>query len=48
MRIQLLDFQPHGDDRGQLIALEEGKEIPFPIRRYYGAIISTNHRQCTA
>ena len=28
-------FQPHGDDRGQLIALEEYKDIPFPIRRVY-------------
>ena len=35
MQIQFLVFQPHGDDRGQLIALEEGKEIPFPIRRVY-------------
>ena len=22
-------FQPHGDDRGQLVALEEFKDIPF-------------------
>ena len=28
-------FQPHGDDRGQLIALEEFKDIPFRIRRVY-------------
>lgn len=28
-------FQPHGDDRGQLIALEEFKDIPFPIKRVY-------------
>ena len=28
-------FQPHGDDRGQLIALEELKDIPFHIRRVY-------------
>lgn len=28
-------FQPHGDDRGQLIALEEFKDIPFAIRRVY-------------
>jgi len=28
-------FQPHGDDRGQLIALEELKDIPFEIRRVY-------------
>ena len=28
-------FQPHGDTRGQLVALEETKDIPFPIKRVY-------------
>ena len=28
-------FQQHGDDRGQLVALEEYKEIPFEVRRIY-------------
>ncbi len=28
-------FQPHGDGRGQLIALEELKDIPFQIKRVY-------------
>ena len=28
-------FQRHGDDRGMLVALEEGKEIPFPVKRVY-------------
>ena len=28
-------FQPHGDARGQLIALEELRDIPFRIRRVY-------------
>ncbi len=28
-------FQPHGDDRGQLIAFEEYKDIPFEIKRVY-------------
>ena len=28
-------FQPHGDDRGQLVALEEFKDVPFRIRRVY-------------
>lgn len=28
-------FQPHGDDRGQLVALEEMKDIPFKIKRVY-------------
>lgn len=35
MRIQLLQLQTHGDDRGSLIALEEGKNIPFPVKRVY-------------
>lgn len=28
-------FQPHGDERGQLVALEEFKDIPFMIKRVY-------------
>ena len=28
-------FQPHGDERGQLVALEEFKDIPFRVRRVY-------------
>ena len=28
-------FPPHGDDRGQLVALEEFKNIPFDIKRVY-------------
>lgn len=28
-------FQPHGDNRGQLVAIEEFKDIPFKIRRVY-------------
>ncbi len=28
-------FQPHGDNRGQLIALEEFNDIPFKIKRVY-------------
>lgn len=28
-------FQPHGDERGQLVALEELKDIPFKVRRVY-------------
>lgn len=28
-------FQPHGDERGQLIALEEYNDIPFEIKRVY-------------
>lgn len=35
MEIRKYSFQEHGDDRGQLIALEETKEIPFAIKRVY-------------
>lgn len=30
-----IDFQEHGDWRGQLVALEENKNIPFSIKRVY-------------
>lgn len=35
MQVVKYVFQPHGDSRGQLIALEEFKDIPFRIRRVY-------------
>lgn len=35
MDITTYNFQIHGDDRGQLIALEEMKDIPFRIKRVY-------------
>lgn len=35
MDIKLLKFQPHGDERGQLVAAEIDKEIPFEIKRVY-------------
>lgn len=35
MKVQKFNAQQHGDDRGQLVALEETKEIPFPIKRVY-------------
>ena len=35
MKITKYSFQPHGDDRGQLIAAEVGQEIPFDIKRVY-------------
>lgn len=35
MEIVKYSFQEHGDERGQLIALEESKEIPFAIKRVY-------------
>lgn len=35
MQIVKYQFQQHGDERGQLIALEENKDIPFQIKRVY-------------
>lgn len=35
MEIKFLPLQMHGDERGSLIALEEGHNIPFPIKRVY-------------
>ena len=35
MQVVKYMFQPHGDDRGQLISLEEYNDIPFEIKRVY-------------
>lgn len=35
MNIEWYYAQQHGDERGQLVALEEKKEIPFDIKRVY-------------
>lgn len=35
MKIKCITFNSHGDSRGQLIALEQKKEIPFDIKRIY-------------
>lgn len=35
MEIKKYEFEPHGDDRGQLVALEENISIPFDIKRVY-------------
>ncbi len=35
MEIKKYIFEPHGDDRGQLVALEEFKDIPFSVKRVY-------------
>lgn len=35
MKVVKYMFQPHGDDRGQLISLEEENDIPFAIKRVY-------------
>lgn len=35
MQVLKYVFQPHGDERGQLVALEEMIDIPFKIKRVY-------------
>ncbi len=35
MDIKWLDFQVRGDDRGQLIAIETGRQVPFQFKRTY-------------
>ena len=35
MQIVKYQFQQHGDDRGQLVSLEEFSDIPFEIKRVY-------------
>ena len=35
MQVVKYVFQAHGDERGQLVALEEKKDIPFKIKRVY-------------
>lgn len=35
MKVNLLQLQSHGDERGALISLEKDNNIPFEIRRVY-------------
>ena len=35
MEIKTYHFPPHGDDRGQLVALEALEDIPFEVKRVY-------------
>lgn len=35
MNIEKISLIPHGDSRGQLIAIEENNDIPFHVRRVY-------------
>ena len=35
MQVVKYAFQQHGDERGQLVALEEFKDIPFEIKRVF-------------
>jgi len=42
MKIEFIDFEIKGDERGSLIAIEEFKNIPFEIKRVY-YIFNTKH-----
>ncbi len=35
MEVKTITYTPHGDDRGQLIALEEFRDFPFAVKRVY-------------
>lgn len=35
MKVTKFVFQSHGDERGQLVAIEENREVPFKIKRIY-------------
>jgi dTDP-4-dehydrorhamnose 3,5-epimerase-like enzyme len=35
MDIERIPLQKHGDERGMLVALEQDRDVPFPIRRVY-------------
>jgi dTDP-4-dehydrorhamnose 3,5-epimerase-like enzyme len=35
MNVEIINFDTKGDDRGNLISLEQNKNIPFDIKRVY-------------
>lgn len=35
MNIRKYTFPPHGDERGQLVAIEAMKDLPFEVKRVY-------------
>ena len=35
MDVYLIDFEPKGDIRGKLVALEIGRDIPFTVKRIF-------------
>ncbi|WP_156294033.1 sugar 3,4-ketoisomerase [Serratia oryzae] len=35
MKVEFVQLQSHGDERGKLVALEENKNTPFEIKRVY-------------
>jgi dTDP-4-dehydrorhamnose 3,5-epimerase-like enzyme len=45
MDIELIEFNSLGDDRGELISLEENKNIPFEIKRVY-YLYRTKQNEC--
>ena len=34
-KVQMLDFPQHGDERGHLVIVEGGKDVPFEIKRAF-------------
>ena len=35
MEVKTFTFASHGDERGQLVAIEENKDLPFDVKRVY-------------
>ena len=35
MNLTMINFTAHGDSRGQLVAIEQLRDIPFEIKRIY-------------
>lgn len=35
MKIEIINFPKHGDERGALVVLEEQKSVPFDVKRIY-------------
>lgn len=35
MEIKMYQFPPHGDARGQLVAIEATRDLPFAVKRVY-------------
>ena len=35
MDVRMYQLSPHGDDRGQLVAIEAMKDLPFEVKRVY-------------
>ena len=34
-KVKMLEFPQHGDDRGHLVVVEGGQDIPFEIKRMF-------------